>query len=95
LRTITRNYRTRSGEIDLVMIHEDEIVFVEVRYRTRADFGDGAATVDHGKQRRLVRAARHFLREQSDDIPCRFDVVSVARTHYRLRFEWIRSAFTP
>ncbi len=95
LRTIARNYRTRMGEIDLVMTHADEIVFVEVRYRSRTDFGDGAATVDYNKQQRLVRAARHYLNRHSDDIPCRFDVVSVTRTHYRLRFEWIRSAFTP
>lgn len=91
-----RNYRTRAGEIDLVMAHEGETVFVEVRYRTRTDFGDGASTVDYNKQKRLVRAARHYLlRRDSDDVPCRFDVVSVTRTHYRLRFEWIRSAFTP
>ncbi len=95
LRTIVRNYRTRVGEIDLVMTHEGETVFVEVRYRTRSDFGDGAATVDYNKQKRLVRAARHYLRRHADDVPCRFDVVSVTRTHYRLRFEWIRSAFTP
>lgn len=95
LRTIVRNYRTRVGEIDLVMADSGETVFVEVRYRTRTDFGDGAATVDYNKQTRLVRAARHYLRRQTDDAPCRFDVISVTRTHYRLRFEWIRSAFTP
>jgi len=95
LRTIVRNYRTRVGEIDLVMADEGETVFVEVRYRTRTDFGDGAATVDYNKQKRLVRAARHYLHRHADDVPCRFDVVSVTRTHYRLRLEWIRSAFTP
>lgn len=94
LRTIARNYRTRVGEIDLVMTHGNEIVFVEVRYRSRADFGDGAATVDRNKQKRIIRAAQHYLHRRSDDVPCRFDVVSVARTHYRLRIEWIRNAFT-
>ncbi len=58
LRTIARNYRTRGGEIDLVMTDDDEIVFVEVRYRSRTDFGDGAATVDFNKQQRLVSAPR-------------------------------------
>lgn len=77
------------------MLHDNEIVFVEVRYRSRSDFGDGAATVDRNKQKRLVRAAQHYLRRQPDDVLCRFDVVSVARTHYRLQFEWIQSAFTP
>ena len=104
LRLVEKNYRTRAGEIDLVMTHGRELVFVEVRFRSRTDFGDGAATVDHSKQQRLIRAAESFLlhRTSNDtrallrgDAPCRFDVVSVARKGYRLRFEWIRSAFTP
>ena len=95
LRTVTRNYRTRGGEIDLVMTDDDEIVFVEVRYRSRTEFGDGAATVGSKKQQRLVYAARHYLRWRPDNSPCRFDVVSIARTHYGLRFEWIRNAFAP
>jgi putative endonuclease len=96
LRTIARNYRTRAGEIDLIMVDDDELAFVEVRYRSRADFGAGADTVDARKQRRLALAASHFLvRYGSDSPPCRFDVVSVAKTNYGLRFEWIRNAFTP
>ena len=96
LRLVEKNYRTRAGEIDLVMMHGRELVFVEVRLRTRSDFGDGAATVDYNKQQRLIRAAESFLLHRtSDDAPCRFDVVSVARTRYRLRFEWIQNAFTP
>jgi len=84
------------GEIDLIMLDGDELAFVEVRYRSRADFGAGADTVDLRKQRRLARAAEHFLaHHDSDNPPCRFDVVSVAKTNYRLRFEWIRNAFTP
>jgi putative endonuclease len=96
LRLVEKNYRTRAGEIDLVMTHGCELVFVEVRLRSRNDFGDGAATVDYNKQRRLIRAAESFLQHRtSNAAPCRFDVVSVARTGYRLRFEWIRNAFTP
>jgi putative endonuclease len=96
LRTIARNYRIRAGEIDLVMLDRDELAFVEVRYRSRADFGDGADTVDQRKQRRLALAAQHFLAHRRlDNVPCRFDVVSVAKTNYALRFEWIRNAFTP
>ncbi|HET6472234.1 MAG TPA: YraN family protein [Pseudomonadales bacterium] len=96
LRTLTRNYRTRTGEIDLVMLDGDEIAFVEVRYRSRDTFGAGSDTVDHRKQHRLVLAARHFLsHSHSNNLPCRFDVVSVAKTNYRLRFEWIRNAFVP
>jgi putative endonuclease len=96
LRLIERNYRIRAGELDLVMMDGAELVFVEVRFRSRTYFGDGADTVDHRKQQRLIRAARHYLRyRHSDDITCRIDVVSVTGTHYNLRFEWMRNAFTP
>lgn len=91
---MARNFRTRFGEIDLVMSHGDELVFVEVRLRSREDFGRGAETVDPRKQQKLVRAAEMFLMHSEHDRPCRFDVVSVARTHYRTRMEWIRNAFT-
>jgi putative endonuclease len=95
LRTLERNYRIRAGEIDLIMTDDVELIFVEVRFRSRTDFGDGADTVDYRKQQRLIRAARHYLQSRDVNRPCRFDVVSVGRTHYRLRFEWMRNAFTP
>jgi putative endonuclease len=96
LRTMARNYRTRMGEIDLIMLDGEELVFVEVRFRSNERFGGGAATVDPRKQRRLVRAAEHYLMQRRKaDSPCRFDVVSVAKTHYRLCFDWIPNAFTP
>lgn len=95
LHTLERNYRIRAGEIDLIMTDHVELVFVEVRFRSRTDFGDGGDTVDYRKQQRLIRAARHYLHYRGDSRPCRFDVVSVGRTHYRLRFEWMRNAFTP
>ena len=95
LHLVARNYRTRGGEIDLVMMDGAEMVFVEVRFRSNIAYGDGAATVDHNKQHRLVRAAESFLlHRDSHNGPCRFDVVSVTRSGYRLRFEWIRNAFT-
>ena len=91
-----RNYRARVGEIDLIMLDGEELAFVEVRYRSRVDFGAGADTVDLRKQRRLALTARHFLAHRdSDNLPCRFDVVSVTKTNYGLRFEWIRNAFVP
>ena len=81
---------------DLVMSHGDELVFVEVRLRSRSDFGDGAATVDQRKQNRLVHTAVQYLAHHGGtSSPCRFDVVSVSRPHYRLRLEWIRNAFSP
>src|SRR3990170_8104422 len=55
-----RNYRSPFGEIDLVMQERDTLVFVEVRYRARGDFGSAAETVDARKQARLRATAEHY-----------------------------------
>ena len=95
LATLARNYRTRFGEIDLVMRDGDAIVFVEVRYRRDDSWLRAAETITVQKRRRIVLAARAFLRTHPALFtqPCRFDVVGIARPHYRLRYEWIRGAF--
>jgi putative endonuclease len=92
---MARNYRTRSGEIDLVMRDGATLVFVEVRLRNRLEFGDGAASVGLAKQRRLIRTAEQFVASHAlQRMHCRFDVVSAHKPHYRLHLKWIRNAFT-
>jgi putative endonuclease len=93
LRVVGRNFRVRGGEIDLVCRDGATTVFVEVRLRTRQDFGGAAASITAAKQARLVLAARHWLARhgQTYDMPCRFDaVLSDGAT-----LEWIRDAFRP
>ena len=95
LRTLARNYHSRFGEIDLVMLDEPVLVFVEVRYRRRDRHGSGAETVTRSKQSRLVSAARHFLRSHPDHArrACRFDVVSIGGGAADTELNWIRAAF--
>jgi putative endonuclease len=61
------------------MRHNQELIFVEVRYRSGIRFGDGAASVNFRKQRKIIRCAEYFLQHhhQYTQIPCRIDVVSV------------------
>lgn len=90
LRLVTRNYRCRRGEIDLVMREADTLVFVEVRFRASDRFGTPAESVDAHKQRRLAAAAAHFLQHHPSTLPCRFDVLAVSGND---RIDWIRDAF--
>jgi putative endonuclease len=97
---LTRNYRCRGGEIDLVMLDAAvrALVLVEVRSRSRADFGSAAATIRFGKQRRLTLAARHLLLSHRELRPlrARFDVVAIdppADAGGEPRVTWIRGAF--
>ena len=92
LRLVARNYRTPGrggGEIDLVMRDGATLVFVEVRRRSRADFGGALASIGPVKRRRLVLAARHFLLRWPSPPPCRFDVVALDDTGVH----WVRAAF--
>ena len=91
LRPIARNYRCRGGEIDLIMQDSNSLVFIEVRYRKDARFGTPAATVTPAKQRKLTRAALHYLQSGKHDLACRFDVIGIHGSGNAI--EWIKNAF--
>jgi putative endonuclease len=95
LSLVARNYRSPFGEIDLVMQHDDTLVFVEVRYRGRSDYGTAAETVDRRKQSRLRATAEHFLQHdrRACNRPCRFDIVAVAPSTAGDCVQWLRNAF--
>ena len=95
LQTRERNYQARFGEIDLIMLDGDTLVFAEVRYRERNSHGSGADSVTWTKQRRIISAAGRFLQCHPEDSfrPCRFDVISIGRENGRTLLNWIRNAF--
>lgn len=95
LNFVQKNYRSRFGEIDLVMRDEDELVFVEVRFRSNKQFGDGAESVDRRKQDRLRKTAMDYLQRLrvDGDTPCRFDIVSITGRPGGFRSRWISNAF--
>lgn len=90
LKAKTRNYRCKGGEIDLIMQDGQELVFVEVRYRSNKDFGGAAASVTPTKQKRIVVAAQHYLLSLNSTPACRFDVVAIDGQG---EMDWIRNAF--
>lgn len=96
LQLVTRNYRCKLGEIDLVMLDGKILVLVEVRYRTSKDYGGAAASVDWQKQRKLVKTAQHLLMKRADlrRYPARFDVIALTTGADGTTIQWIKSAFT-
>lgn len=97
LRILETNLRCRAGEIDLIALEADTLVFVEVRQRTSRAYGGAAASVNRAKQVRLTRTARYLLpylsRRWFGGRPpaCRFDVIALDGTY----LTWIRHAFAP
>lgn len=75
---LERRFRTGQGELDIVSQHNGVTVFVEVRAKSNATFGDGAESVTLQKQQRLVKMAELYVaRHALEESPCRFDVVSI------------------
>ncbi|MBM9510798.1 YraN family protein [Desulfogranum marinum] len=92
---ITRNYRRRFGEVDIVARQDATIVFVEVKTRRSAAFGTGFEAVDVRKQRQLTRIAQDYLsRHNLINVNARFDVVAVQLANDGTsRIEIITNAF--
>lgn len=88
---VARQVAGRFGEIDLIMRDRDELVFVEVRRRSRSDYGSAADSIGAGKQGKLRRSAELWLQKQYGDRwpACRFDVCAIDAE----RIDWIRNAF--
>lgn len=91
-----RNYRTRRGEIDLIMQAWDCIVFVEVKYRKNNKFGTAEASITKGKSQRMILAAQEYLISngylEGQDI--RFDAVLLSESNgatENCTIKWIRN----
>jgi putative endonuclease len=96
LMLVQRNYRlaggpfARGAELDLILREADgTLVFVEVRSRAGSGHGGALGSVTPAKQRRLVRAAMHYLLRLPSLPPCRFDVVAIEAGC----IDWVKAAF--
>jgi putative endonuclease len=78
-RVLERNYRTSHGEIDIIALDRENVVFIEVKTRSGAAYGAPELAVDRRKQERMVKAALGYLkRKQLHQMACRFDVVAIS-----------------
>ena len=93
---IVCNYRRRLGELDVVARRDGVLVVAEVRTRASELYGGAAASITHGKQRRITRAAAQLLQQRADlaQLAVRFDVVLVTDPFGPSpAIEWIQHAF--
>ena len=96
LRPVTRNFQRRGGEIDLIMLDEECLTFIEVRYRASASFTPASLTVDRHKQRKIIRTAALFVarNRRFSTHTIRFDVVGIEGCE-NVMIDWIKDAFRP
>lgn len=82
---LDRNWRSNTGELDLVVRDGSTYVFSEVKARRTADFGPASAAVTVAKQRRIRQLAVEWLRAHEVRAPSvRFDVVAITGTDLEL-----------
>lgn len=99
LKLLSTNFSCRLGEIDIIMLDDNMLVFVEVRFRKNNNFGGGLESITAAKQRKLRRTAELYLQQYDKHKNARFDVVSMSKNNQtrdgkqQYTFDWIENAF--
>ena len=92
---IMKNYRCRTGEIDLVMQDGDEIVFVEVKYRSRSLHGSAIEFFHASKKRKFESAVMHYMQQKGFNpsvVPHRIDLVGIeGKGQKQQNITWLKS----
>lgn len=89
---VTRNYRYRRGEIDLIVCRDNTLVFVEVKLRKDVGYGHPESFVSPSQADRISEAADHYLHETNWEGLIRFDIVAIT-LRPQLRIEHFEDAF--
>lgn len=93
-KVLKKNYRTKFGEIDIIGTDSDTICFIEVKARSRTDYGSPQEFVTKKKQERLWKTASIYIDKNSPEIEnYRFDVVAVDLENEEI--ELFKNAFQP
>ncbi|MBF0544893.1 MAG: YraN family protein [Candidatus Riflebacteria bacterium] len=93
-----RNFRSRNAEIDIIAMDSSCLVFVEVRSKTKTDFGHPFETISLHKQRKIISAAQFFLMKNRlfETKACRFDVLAIVDPENKtgVQIEHLKNAFS-
>jgi putative endonuclease len=92
---LEENWRSGKNEVDVIAKIGSTIVFVEVKTRSTAFFGDPSEAVSMSKQKRLIQAANDYLRERELDAEARFDIVSIVSSGNETNVDHLEDAFYP
>jgi putative endonuclease len=94
-RILEKNWRHRNDEADLIAMHGDTLVVIEVKTRSTMYFGEPQTFVTRKKQSFMIRAANAYIKMKDIEQECRFDIVSVIISGGRVSVRHIEDAFYP
>ena len=88
---IEKNFYMRGGEADIIAVNNDDLCFIEVKYRSSDEYGTSFDAVTFSKRRKLIKTARYYLlrHPEYDKMNIRFDVLGIDGTEIRL----VKAAF--
>jgi putative endonuclease len=94
-KVIDRNFRVPGGEIDVVAKSRDHVIFVEVKTRFAANYGEPWEAVGFRKRNRVKAAARAYIgQHRLRDTEFRFDIISITfNDSMQPQIEWLQNAF--
>ena len=96
LTLVTKNFRCKLGEIDLIMKDKTSLVFIEVKYRKSNEYGLPCEAVSASKQKKIINTANFYLQQQginAYNTDCRFDVVGLVGPIESSSITWLKNAF--
>ncbi len=94
LSLIDRNFKSKYGEIDLIMNDGQCTVFVEVRYRKSKNFLTPLESIDHNKVNRIIKYSKFYIQKlKSDDETFRFDIITINGSLDSPEIDWYQNAF--
>jgi len=88
---VERNFRTRYGEIDLIMMDKASLVFTEVKFRSGITAGSALDAIDYRKRRQIIRISQQYLMGHKEYMnrQVRYDCVGINGSN----ISYIRNAF--
>lgn len=89
------NYTFQHAEIDIIALHKNTLVIVEVKARTSTHYGEPEAFVNSQKIKLLAKAADHYIQKNNLDVEVRFDIISIVKNQYQNTLNHIEDAFYP
>ncbi len=92
---LEKNWRHKHLEIDIIASINNTLVIVEVKLRTNDFFGNPEEFVTLSKQKKLIRAADFYIKENNINWETRFDIVAIIQNVNELKLEHFEAAFYP
>ncbi|HIF49964.1 MAG TPA: YraN family protein [Thiotrichaceae bacterium] len=95
VKLLTQNFHSRFGEIDLIALEQEILLFVEVRYRKNENYLAIVETIDRHKCKKILTTSEYYLSKNKkyQSYQCRYDVITITGVLDKPVIEWIKNAF--